>query len=190
MASLPPESTPACPGATPPRRNFLAEAGAIVIGGLVGLVPFASGVLYFLDPILRRGKSADGADGFQRAANLSELPTDGTPERFTLRADIVDAWTLYRNRVLGSIYLRLMPNGQVIAFNDTCTHLGCKVDYQAADKRFFCPCHQSAFALDGKKQNDTPPRDLDTLEVDVREGVVWVKYQNFHTTRAEKKAIN
>ena len=146
-----------------------------------------SGVLFFLDPILRK-KSGD-AGGFLRAADLSELPSDGSPVRFTLRSDTVDAWTLYRNRVLGSVYLRLMPNGQVIAFNDTCPHLGCKVDYQAADSRFFCPCHQSAFALDGKKLNETPPRDLDDLQVETRDGAVWVKYQNFRTTKSKKEAI-
>lgn len=188
MGHAPSESSPA-PVETPPRRGFLTQALAIVIGGLVGLAPLAAGVTFFLDPILRRRKSATGADGFLRAATVAELPSDGTPQRFTLRADVTDAWTLYRNRVLGSIYLRLMPNGQVIAFNDTCTHLGCKVDYQASNQRFFCPCHQSSFALDGKKQNDTPPRDLDSLDAEIREGVVWVKYQNFRTAMPEKKAI-
>lgn len=180
--------TTACPHGEP-RRGFLTQAAAIVFGGLAGLVPLASGLICFLDPIIRRSKSALGADGFQLAANLSQLPTDGTPQRFTLRADVKDAWTLYRDRVLGSVYLRLMPNGQVIAFNDTCTHLGCKVDYQAANKRFFCPCHQSAFDLDGKKQNKTPPRDMDDLEVSIRTGEVWVKYQNFRTATPEKKAV-
>ena len=189
MANLPPESSPVPVEAPPPRRSFLTQAAAILVGGLAGLVPLASGVLYFLDPIVRRRKSAIGSDGFQLAANLSELPTDGTPQRFTLRADIVDAWTLYRNRVLGSVYLRLMPNGQVIAFNDTCPHLGCKVDYQASNKRFFCPCHQSAFDPDGKKLNQTPPRDLDDLTVEIRTGEIWVKYQNFRTATPEKQAI-
>ena len=200
MADQPVELSPSCESSSPcqhsvacdplePRRGFLAQAGAIVIGGLVGLVPLASGLLFFLDPIVRRRKSALGAGGFQLAANLSQLPTDGTPQRFTLRADVMDAWTLYRDRVLGSVYLRLMPNGQVIAFNDTCTHLGCKVDYQTANKRFFCPCHQSAFDLDGKKQNKTPPRDMDDLEVSVRTGEVWVKYQNFRTATPEKQAV-
>lgn len=189
MANEPQTSSPSPTEATPPRRGFLAQAGAVLIGAAVGLVPLVTGVVFFFDPILRRRKSAGGSDGFLLAANLTELPADGTPERFTLRSDVHDAWTIYRNRVLGSIYLRLMPNGQVIAFNDTCTHLGCKVDYQAANSQFFCPCHQSAFDLDGNKKNPTPPRNLDSLEVDVREGKVYVKYQNFRTASAEKKPI-
>lgn len=190
MANAPSEPSPAPHEAVPPRRNFLTKASAIVVGGLAGLIPLATGVVFFLDPIFRRGNSSGGSDGFLRAANVSELPVDGTPERYTLRADIHDAWTLYRNRVLGSVYLRLMPNGQVIAFNDTCTHLGCKVDYQASNKQFFCPCHQSAFDLDGIKKNKTPPRNLDDLTVEIRKGVVFVKYQNFFTARPDKKAIS
>lgn len=189
MANSPSELPAAPHDVVPPRRSFLTQAAAIVIGGLAGLAPLAAGVVFFLDPIFRRGKSS-GSDGFLRAANVSELPADGTPERFTLRADVHDAWTLYRNRVLGSVYLRLMPNGQVIAFNDTCTHLGCKVDYQASQKQFFCPCHQSAFDLEGKTKNKTPPRDMDELLIEIRDGEVFVKYQNFRTATPEKKAIS
>jgi len=169
-----------------PRRNFLTSLLAIITGGIVGIVPAIAGGLFFLDPILR--KRAGGAGGLLRAADLSELPTDGTPIRVVLRSDTTDAWTLYRNRVIGSIYLRLMPNGQILAFNDTCTHLGCKVDYQAADRQFFCPCHQSAFDLDGKPKNETPPRMLDDLVAEVKDGVVFVEYKNYRTGTPEKVA--
>jgi menaquinol-cytochrome c reductase iron-sulfur subunit len=192
MASSSPESPPASPAAeshgttAAPRRGFLSFL-AVIAGGISGLVPVVAGSAVFLDPILR--KPAGAKSGMIKAVNVSELPTDGTPVRVTLRSDVVDAWTLYRDRVIGSVYLRLMPNGQVLAFNDTCTHLGCKVDYQAAEHRFFCPCHQSAFELDGKRKNQTPPRDLDNLEAEIKDGEVWVKYQNFRTATAKKAAV-
>lgn len=173
-------------GQATPRRGFISFL-AVLFGGLAGLLPAIAGTLFFMDPILRRRTGA--SEGLLRAVNLSELPADGTPVRVTLRSDIVDAWTIYRDRVIGSVYLRLMPNGQVLAFNDTCTHLGCKVDYQAADQRFFCPCHQSAFKLDGERLNQTPPRDLDSLEAEIKDGEVWVKYQNFRTATPKKEAI-
>jgi Rieske Fe-S protein len=181
----PPAATHASHGEPTPRRGFLSFL-AVLVGGIASLIPVGAGSLFFLDPILRKRKGA-GSD-LLRAVDLSELPADGTPIRVTLRSNVVDAWTVYRDRVIGSVYLRQI-NGQVIAFNDTCTHLGCKVDYQAADKRFFCPCHQSAFALDGTRQNQTPPRDLDNLEAEVKDGVVWVKYQNFRTATDKKEAI-
>lgn len=173
-------------GEATPRRTVVSLL-AVLIGGVVGLIPAGSGLFFFLDPILRKSRGAGG--GLLRGPNAAELPADGTPVRVTLRSDIVDAWTVYRDRVVGSVYLRMMPNGQVIAFNDTCTHLGCKVDYQAADKRFFCPCHQSAFGLDGVPKNPTPPRKLDELDTEIKDGVVWIRYKNFRTATPEKVEI-
>lgn len=170
-----------------PRRGFMASLLAILAGGIAGLAPVAAGVAFFLDPILRKKKGDAG--GFLRAADLSELPVDGTPVRFTLRTDVIDAWTIYRDRVVGSVYLRRMPGDQILAFNDTCPHLGCKVDYQAANAQFFCPCHQSAFDLEGNKKNETPPRDLDDLKVELRDGTVYVKYQNYRTAIPRQEAI-
>lgn len=183
-----PSTTPSSDqhGHVAPRRGFLSLM-AFLAGSVAGLVPLVAGALFFMDPVLRKRKGAAG--GMLRAADLSELPDDGTPIRVTLRCDVVDAWSNYRNRVVGSVYLRKMPNGEVLAFNDTCTHLGCKVDYQMADKRYFCPCHQSAFSLDGSRQNKTPPRDLDSLKTSIRDGVVWVDYRNFRIGSAKKEVI-
>ena len=192
MADSLPETPPPVPAAegspagVAPRCGFLSLM-AVIAGSIAGLVPLAAGTFFFLDPILRKPKGVGG--GLLQAVNLTDLPTDGTPIRVTLKSDIADAWTIYRDRVIGSVYLRLMPNGQVLAFNDTCTHLGCKVDYQPAEKRYFCPCHQSAFGLDGARQNKTPPRDLDSLDVEIKDGVVWVKYVNFRTVQAKKEAV-
>ncbi|MBS0202980.1 MAG: Rieske 2Fe-2S domain-containing protein [Planctomycetes bacterium] len=188
LPETPPPSpgTVESPGAVAPRRGFLSLL-AVIAGSIAGLVPLAAGTIFFLDPILRKRQEVGG--GMLQAVNVSDLPTDGTPLRVTLKSDIPDAWTTYRDRVIGSVYLRLMPNGQVLAFNDTCTHLGCKVDYQPAEKRYFCPCHQSAFGLDGARQNKTPPRDLDSLDVEIKDGVIWVKYVNFRTVQAKKEPV-
>ena len=37
-----------------------------------------------------------------------------------------------------------------IALSSTCPHLGCKVHWEAAQNRFFCPCHNGAFDAAGK----------------------------------------
>src|SRR5690349_6311377 len=111
MMTDPSNTPPAAPG-TQPRRGFMTCLLAIVAGGIAGLVPLASGVLFFLDPVLRKKEGSSG-EGFLRATNLRNLRTNGTPVRFVLRAYFKDAWTVYRDRVLGSVFLRLMPNGQV-----------------------------------------------------------------------------
>ena len=175
-----------------PRRGFLAAAGAIVIGALVSLTPLVAGIAFFLDPILRRRANFKGgdADGFLSVTKLADLPDDGTPLRFVLRADKIDAWNEFKDQTIGTVYLRKMPGDQIIAFNDTCPHLGCKVDYQEGKQEFLCPCHASAFDLDGKPINKIPPRGLDTLKSKVdSSGQVWIKYQEFQSGIEKQEAV-
>ena len=177
-----------------PRRGFLAATGSILIGGVVTLTPLLSGLLFFLDPIFRRRSNFKGgdADGFLKVANLTlnDLPDSGTPLRFELRGDRIDAWNEISNQTIGTVYIRKMPGNQIIAFNDTCPHLGCKVEYQEGQQSFLCPCHSSAFELDGVPTNKIPPRRLDSLESRIDpDGQVWIKYQDFQCGKEEKKAV-
>lgn len=184
-------STPSPDNSTVPRRGFLAAAASIVIGGLIVVTPFVAGLTCFLDPILRRKTKFKGADadGFLSVAKLNELPDDGTPLRFVLRADKIDAWNKFKNQTIGTVYVRKLGD-QVIAFNDTCPHLGCKVDYQESHKSFLCPCHASAFELNGTPTNKIPPRGLDNLEVKTdANGEVWVKYQDFQCGVKKQKVV-
>lgn len=186
-----PKATAVAAEAVPPeRRGFLAGLAAIVTGGLITLAPVVSGGLFSIDPLRRQRTRFLGADadGFLPGPKFSDLPADGTPVRFTIKADIIDAWNLFKDRTLGTVWLRNVA-GNVIAFNDICPHLGCKVGYQSSTKSFYCPCHASAFGLDGKKTNVTPPRDMDELKVKVQDGKIWVKYQDFKGGIHEQKAI-
>lgn len=189
----PPDATSSPqPHTEPPRRNFLAEAASLIIGGLVGLVPLGAGIAFFMDPLLRKRQTMRGQseDGFLPVAKLSDLPTDGTPLRFSIIADKIDAWNLFKKQTVGTVYLRNV-GGNVIAFNDVCPHLGCKIDYKGSNKSFFCPCHASAFELDGKKANPIPPRDMDGLDVHVDpNGEIWVKYQNFKRGIEQKEPLS
>lgn len=186
MTASPPESM----SESPPRRHFLIQGFALLLSSLLALIPLAAGVAFFVDPLLRRRATMKGAtaDGFLPVARLADLPDDGTPIRVSLRADKVDAWNLFRQQTVGTVYLRKIA-GQVLVFNDVCPHLGCKIDFKPAEGAFFCPCHASRFNLEGQRQNDIPPRDMDQLEWREVEGVVWVKYMNYQRGKAEKVPV-
>jgi cytochrome b6-f complex iron-sulfur subunit len=63
----------------------------------------------------------------------------------------------------------------LVAVNPTCTHQGCKVDWKATENKFLCPCHQSAFAADGKVLNGPATEPLVTYAVKIEGSGVLVK---------------
>jgi menaquinol-cytochrome c reductase iron-sulfur subunit len=177
-------------GATDDRRGFLTRAAAVAIGALIMLVPFAAGLLVFADP-LRRNRAGFG---FIKVATLESVPDDGVPRAFPVISGRTDAWTFFPNEPIGAVFLRRLK-GQAIpeAFQTTCPHAGCMLDFVAANKVFQCPCHNSSFQLDGDIIQPSPaPRPMDSLECKVvdERGVkhVLVRYETFHTGIAEKIA--
>lgn len=173
---------------TPQRRSFLKEVAAVLAGTVTMLVPLGAGIATFLGPIFRPG-SAPGGE-LLKVTGLDTL--SDVPQTFKVVADRVDGWNTFKNEPVGAVYLQKLPDGTVRCFNVICPHAGCAVDYEASKKEFFCPCHNSAFALDGARSATSPsPRDLDTLEVDpekLKSGEVWIKYQDFKSGTKEKHA--
>jgi menaquinol-cytochrome c reductase iron-sulfur subunit len=172
------------------RRNVVYAILATIIGGLVGLFPFLSGLLVFLDPaIKKRGQAVAGGGEDankppeRRVASLSALVAGGPPIQVPIIADLKDIWTVEPNQPVGAVYLRKTSEGTVECFNAICPHAGCFVAYSADKKIFQCPCHTSAFTTDGARIMPSPsPRDMDKLEVRVDEKTedVYVRFCNFY----------
>jgi Rieske Fe-S protein len=108
-------------------------------------------------------------------------------------ADVADAWTRTAGQRIGSVFLaRTEADGKprVTAFTATCPHLGCAVEFDAAGDRFECPCHESAFARDGRKLFGPSLRGLDPLDVklvdDQGTQEIWVGFQRFRAGIAER----
>ena len=180
----------------PPRRGFFKKLLAMTIGGIAVAVPAAAGLLVFLDPVRR--KRGGGAE-FVPVTPFDAVPDDGTPQRFLVISDRVDAWTKYRNVPLGAVYLKrtgapATSGAAVEAYNALCPHAGCFVDVAADGKSFHCPCHNSGFGPDGSlKPGAVSPRPMDRLEVDpqaLAQGMVRVKFENFVAGTVDKIPVS
>lgn len=67
-----------------------------------------------------------------------------------------------------------LPGGDLRAFSQKCTHLGCVVYYAPDTRRMECPCHEGHFdARTGAVLGGPPQRPLGRIDVEVRNGTVW-----------------
>lgn len=65
-------------------------------------------------------------------------------------------------------------DGKYSAFDQKCTHLTCPVYYSKENDRLECPCHEGGFDVHtGNVLYGPPPRALDRIQVEVRNGEVW-----------------
>ena len=74
----------------------------------------------------------------------------------------------------GRFYLARQQDGGFIALSLRCTHLGCSIAWEEKQKRFICPCHSSAFAINGEVLNPPASRALDYYPVMIENGLVKV----------------
>jgi Rieske Fe-S protein len=168
------------------RRGFLGLA-TVAIGTLMGLVLAVPGLAYLASPLRRRGREGE----FATLTRLSQLEV-GVPRSFAILEDRQDAWVKYPKEPVGSVWLIRQPAGSpetVVALTAECPHLGCAVNRNATGQGFLCPCHTSAFDLQGRPQNTVPPRPMDRLAVELGAGSdpeVRVKFQRFRTQIQEK----
>ena len=68
--------------------------------------------------------------------------------------------------------------GKTIALSAACTHMGCIVQWQDAERTFHCPCHGGLFSATGSVDSRSPVlyvRPLPRLETKVEHGGVYVR---------------
>lgn len=64
--------------------------------------------------------------------------------------------------------------GELLALAQRCPHLGCRVPFCEATRRFECPCHGSMYDLGGEYLAGPAPRGMDRHPVAVEDGRVLV----------------
>jgi nitrite reductase/ring-hydroxylating ferredoxin subunit len=168
---------------SPDRRGFLAKLLALCFGAVALAVPAVAALAAFLNPWRQKGSQGT----WVRAASLAALP-EGKPERCPIIADRTDAWNSYPAEPIGAIFLCRGKDGKVLALQSICPHNGGGISFDAAKDCFACPVHGATFNLQGRCLQDpsVSPRNMDTLETEIRDGEVWVKFEKFQDGVAQK----
>jgi arsenite oxidase small subunit len=114
------------------RRTFLKLSGAVAatagVAGTAEAAPATQGRATLPYP----AKVVAGASKLRVSA----------PQTFTY-PDTASPCTLVKTgkRVPGGVG----PDGDIVAYSNLCTHMGCPVSYDAGEHVFKCPCHFSMF---------------------------------------------
>ena len=130
------------------RRGFLAHA-AMSIGMIAS---YGTGAVYALQFLFPRKKETR----YRRLSvvSLEQLQKDGSKT--------------FKDLAGNKIVLVNTEQG-LKAMSTTCPHLGCKVYWEPENLRFFCPCHDGVFDVNGHVVSGPPTRALDNYQVEVDE---------------------
>jgi len=63
----------------------------------------------------------------------------------------------------------------ITALDSTCTHLGCRVSWNADTQELRCPCHGGVYDRTGAVKAGPPPAPLTRFETRVDDGQVMVQ---------------
>lgn len=154
------ELGPALPG----RRGFLRRLSTwFMAGGLLsGYGALAAMSARYLYPARARARR------WQFLARVAAVPKGAS---IAYRAPSGERVAVARRAEEGT-------NGDFIALSSTCPHLGCQVHWQAGEQRFFCPCHNGAFDLEGRAIAGPPfdaGQSLGRYPLEIRQGLLFIE---------------
>ncbi len=146
------------------RRSFLARVSSVAMaGGLaLGYGAFAAAAARFLYPA-GEGKKVWLYVGDPRRIRVGESLLFRMPSG--IRAANA------RRGATGGV-------ADFGALSSTCPHLGCQVHWEAANNRFFCPCHNGTFDVSGKATGGPPARagqSLKEFKLKIERGLLFVE---------------
>ena len=168
------------PGTVSRNRFMIGVLSAV--GGVIGVV-YVGAILRYLYPQGGNDTPPLGVKLDASGATPAATPTNPNPQ--------VNAWDkgvagpfFYPTRpdgstVVGVFIEQKVPNNQFVESNlrvveQTCTHLGCPVNWVAADNRFECPCHGSQFRRDLSVYHGPAPKPLYEHEFTLKGDVLTI----------------
>jgi len=164
------------------KRTFiggLLGTGSLLIGAIVG-TPLLKFVLY---PVYAKGIAGSWSD----VGDASEFEMGDGPVSKTVTLVQRDGWREVVSTQ--SVYVNRAKNGKLQVVSAICPHLGCSVAWQASQGKFVCPCHGGQFGPDGAHIAGPPPRGLDILNAQIKDGKLQVQFEYFRSNVPDRESL-
>ncbi len=155
------------------RRNFL-KICSVVLTSLIGIAYAIPLIRAFISPAMQ--DTVTGSSGLFDIGNISDCEVN-VPRKVPIKGSKMDAWNKFSTTAIGAVWILMDKDKKFTAFSSICPHLGCGIDWDEDSERFVCPCHDSYFDIEGSVLSGPSPRKLDTLETEIKQGKLFVKYQ-------------
>jgi len=139
------------------RRRFLD----VLLGG--GVIAWLGTVMYPLYSYLKPPPTREPQATSVKVGKLSEIPPNSAK--------------IFKFGTKPGILVHT-EQGELRAFQGTCTHLDCTVQYKADWKLIWCACHNGRYNLDGINISGPPPRPLTEYKVHVKDDEIHVSRAN------------
>ena len=162
----PPVETIARDGVDVSRRGFL-EKSVVFIGAASAL---AVGSILGVSAVGQSLKSPP--ERFLPLTPLDRLPLGRV---VTINQEYQEKHGFYTQNINKPIMVWRPDENEIIAYNSSCTHLGCTVHWDPIRQEFLCACHGGAFDLDGTVKAGPPPRPLDRYPIKIESETLLVK---------------
>ncbi len=151
------------------RRSFVKIVTSI-LGSLMAAIVGLPMIQYFISPALNISTS----DDWISLGPLENYPLD-VPTSFKFTISRVNGWE--KSSQSYGVFVFRQTGKDIVVFSDICTHLSCRVAWDAENEEYLCPCHAAFFDKYGEVISGPPPRPLDRYEIKLEEDKLFIHLQ-------------
>ncbi len=165
------------------RRSFfgvLLGIGSAGMGAILS-VPVLRYVLYPL-------YSKAGGSRWSGVGDISEFASSKKPLLKNITITQRDGWREVTSAQ--AVFVSHAADGKLEVLSSICPHMGCTVAWQADQDKFVCPCHGGEFKADGQHISGPPPRGLDRLPTQQKDGKLQVQFEYFRSNVPNQEKLS
>lgn len=166
----------------PSRRSYLGWLVGLCAAG-VGAALSVPLIRFALYPLRVRTTEVQWSE----VGPVADFNSLTAPIQRSVSVSQIDGWRKIVSDKI--VYVAKSASGNLEVLSAVCPHLGCSVQWRGSKGEFECPCHGASFQPDGVKIGGPAPRNMDSLETQVQNGRLMVRYQYFRQLVPTKEVI-